>query len=99
MIRRRTDDLHLAHPGSSNRFDDGMEVLHGLASSLFLPLLARLGDGMPRNNAELLVTIFVKAGADPEPLRPFLVVDRSPEERRNFDRLVSRARSNPECRP
>ena len=62
-------------------------------------LLARLGDGMPRNNAELLVTIFVKAGADPEPLRPFLDVDRSPEERRNFDRLVSRARSNPECRP
>ena len=76
-----------------------MEVLHGLASSLFLPLLARLGDGMPRDNAELLVMIFVNAGADPEPLRPLLDVDRSPEERQNLDRLVSRTRSNLECQP
>ena len=54
---------------------------------------------MPRDNAELLVMIFVNAGADPEPLRPLLDVDRSPEERQNLDRLVSRTRSNLECQP
>jgi hypothetical protein len=53
----------------------------------------------PASNAELLVTIFVKAGRDPEALRPWLQVDADPGERKNFDRLVSRARSRPECRP
>lgn len=65
-------------------------------------LMARLrDDGLPSptGDAELLVTIFVKAGRDPEPLRPYLRADSKPEERTNFDRLVSRARSRPECRP
>ena len=53
----------------------------------------------PRSNAELLVTIFVKAGADTEPLRPFVEVDSSPAERSGFDRIVARARSKPDCAP
>jgi len=47
--------------------------------------------------SELLVSIFVKAGADPEPLRVFLSTDASSDARRSFDRMVTRARAHPRC--
>ncbi len=63
-------------------------------------LLERLRDGTfpwTPGLSGLLVSTFVQAGADPEPLRVFLSADASPEARRSFDRMVTSARSDPRC--
>ena len=63
-------------------------------------LLERLRDGtLPwtPSLSGLLVSTFVQAGADPEPLRAFLSKDDSPDARRSFDRMVTSARAHPGC--
>lgn len=63
-------------------------------------LLERLRDGtLPwtPSLSGLLVSTFVQAGADPEPLRVFLAADASPDSSRSFDRMVIGARSHPRC--
>lgn len=63
-------------------------------------LLERLRDGtLPwtPSLSGLLVSTFVQAGADPEPLRGFLASGASTDPRRSFDRMVSSARARPNC--
>lgn len=63
-------------------------------------LLERLRDGtLPwtPSLSGLLVSTFVQAGADPEPLRGFLASGASPDASRSFDRMVSSARARPNC--
>ena len=71
-----------------------------LVPSLPDALRKRLRDGTipsPRRYAEVLVSIFLQAGADPEPLYAWLDEERTPESRQRFDRMVTSARSRPSC--